>query len=356
MDNYQDGESTMHGWEHTDENYRCLGLYAATLALELPVLLARYLTVWLVVTLALHVSGHGEDSAAPWAQVAAFGPIAWSALALLTPRGGGWWWRERSGGREPSRGEQAVFNSAMKELQAQAPILLQIPDSWFVLDDARPDASVYGAALMLSTGALALQDGQLRGLLAHELGHLRSFDARLTVALNRLVLEPSIALTLYSNRPLTNHLARSPYPLPSGPHAPSPTAPSTPGPTSASPAPSPTRPRTPGFAGSHPPGLMRWLLNAFTTLLRGGLGLRLLAPAWAAVWREQEYAADRWAASIGQGEPLAEFLQTHALALDHPTPLMSLSSHTYPPVQLRIDRLSEHGGEQQGGQCGTPWI
>jgi hypothetical protein len=66
--------------------------------------------------------------------------------------------------------------------------------------------------------------------------------------------------------------------------------------------------------------LTRWATRMTIALLRGGLALRLTAPAWGQVWREQEYEADRFAAHIGWGEKLADFLEAEQLKHDHPIP------------------------------------
>jgi Zn-dependent protease with chaperone function len=278
-------------------------LYALTVACEIPTMLARYCAALVVAAVALHFSGAG-GSATLWAKLAACGPIVWSALALLDPRGGGWWWRQRAGGRLPSQREHELYENAIAALQSRVRMPLPLPASWFVLDLDTPEAAVYGHTLMLSRGALALnEDAQLQGLIAHELGHLQSIDTRLTVAVNRLMLKPC-----------------------QPPLDPSPTL---------------TPVRLPGR------GLLGWTAHMLALALRGGLGLRLRASAWGALWREQEYAADAWAAGVGAGEALADFLQTHTLELDHPIPLVGLTSHTHPPTELRIDRLRQAGAAQK---------
>lgn len=292
-------QGLVHEWEHRALQRKWLGLYALTLAFETPAMLARYIVGLVVAAVLLRLSGH-EGNAVHWARLAALGPIAWSALALLTPQGGGWWWRQRLGGRPPSVREREAYVSAMMQVQARTATPLPIPESFFVRDDPRCEAALYGHTLMLSRGALELKDGHLPALLAHQLGHMRGLDAKLTVAVNRLVLKPLPSL------------ARSP----------------------------------------------RSALGMVASLLCGGLGLRLTAPAWGAVWRAQEYEADRFTASIGWAIELAELLETHALELDHPVPLVSLTNHPHPPVELRIDRL-RHGPDPQqpsSPDTGPFWI
>src|SRR4029077_12711128 len=92
--------------------------------------------------------------------------------------------------------------------------------------------------------------------------------------------------------------------------------------------------------------LTRWATRMTIALLRGGLALRLTAPAWGQVWREQEYEADRFAARVGWGEKLADFLEAEQLEHDHPIPLVGLTDHTHPPTELRIEALRARAKKQ----------
>jgi Zn-dependent protease with chaperone function len=85
--------------------------------------------------------------------------------------------------------------------------------------------------------------------------------------------------------------------------------------------------------------LVVWLTRKAYTSCRGGLGLWLMKPLWGQVWRQGEYQADQYAASLGKADELAQFLQTHALAMDRPMPYPWLSDYTHPPVEHRIERL-----------------
>jgi Zn-dependent protease with chaperone function len=299
----------------TELELKHLALYGLTVALEVPAMIARYAAGLLVAAILLRVSGHEGASAARWAQLAALGPIAWSALALVTPKGGGWWWRQRLGGRAPSERERRVYESAIAQLQAGTSMPLRIADGWFVVDDPRAEAAVYGNTLMLSRGALELESRSLAALVAHQLGHLQGLDAKLTVAVNRLVIKPIAPVAQPATDPAECRRQTS-----------------TRGPSIAL-----LDRRAENTIAAV--GLTRWTAHKLTALLRGGLGLRLTAPTWAAIWREYEYEADRWAASIGQAQELADFLESHALKLDHPIPMVGLTSHTHPPTELRIDRL-----------------
>ena len=156
---------------------------------------------------------------------------------------------------------------------------------------------------MLSRGLL--ENEQLPAVLAHELGHLATSDGKLTAAINRLIINPL---------PKTRERLR--------------------------------REREVVVVGSERliltttlVGAAIWVVRFVVRFARGGLGLRFLAPAWGSYWREREYTADQYAASLGQAEELADFLEVHALIHDHPVPFIWLTERTHPPAELRIDRL-----------------
>lgn len=298
-------------------------LYAVTAALEAPVILARYAAIYVVAAIALQATGHPSTDAAEWAKLAIL-PAVWSAAALVNPAGGGWWWRQQLGGREPSKREFMAYRTSMAALEATTMILLPQPKQWFVVDESEPDAAVCGDTLMLTRGLLEGPSANLSAVLAHQLGHLQGIDARLTAALNRLVIDRP--------RPPKGHTEAKAPPILNPPTTPT----HTPNPT----------PRQPVVltGGKVENARITWTLTGWATrttiaLLRGGLALRLTAPAWGQVWREQEYEADRFAARIGWGEKLADLLEAEQLKHDHPIPLVWQSDHTHPPTELRIDAL-----------------
>jgi len=280
-----------------------------TAALELPVILARYLAIYVMAAIAMKATGHSTTEAGEWAKLAVL-PAVWSAAALVNPAGGGWWWQQQLGGREPSKREHLAYRAAMEELEAGSTMLLPQPKRWFVLEESEPDAAVCGDTLMFTRGLL--ESPHLTAVLAHQLGHLQGIDARLTAALKRLVI----------NREGERAGAKREK-------------------QTASP--------TPAQALASKQSLTRWAIRMTIELLRGGLALRVTSIGWGRVWREQEYDADRFAASIGRGEELADFLQAQTLKHDHPIPLVWLTDHTHPPTALRIEALRTLAKKQSPG-------
>ena len=279
-------------------------LYVLTFVMEVPVILVRMVIAWVLLGLVLLLSGHSTASALSLASYLALIPTAWSLVALVTPLGGGWWWRANLGGRKPSEREQSAYRDAIELLQAHTDGRLPVPSGWFVLDDPQPDAAVCGSTLMLSRGLL--ETDHLPGVLAHELGHLATPDGRLTAALNRLVIKPPPvgSESKDEQRAEVMILADDRIML--------------------------------GLFGLR--ALAR-LIGMTCRVARGGLGLRVTAPAWGAYWRAREYKADEYATSLGQADELADFLEIHALIHDHPVPFLWLTEHTHPPTELRVDKL-----------------
>jgi Zn-dependent protease with chaperone function len=292
-----------------------LSMYILALASEAPVILARYLLALLVVFAVLVIEGNPHGGL-EWALVALI-PTAWSTIALFNPTGGAWWWQTRAGGREPSKREQLAYQDAVQLLQSNAVRPLPLPEHWFVIDSPQPDAAVCANTLMLSHGLL--ETDHLPAVLAHELGHLGSPDARLTAALNRLIVLSTpfrAGAAAERPRPQMELVPRLQY-----------------------------TPRETPSAFDLEPGLTQALFGflrfLFITSLfaKGGLGLWLTGPIWGRYWRTREYHADQYAAGLGQADELADFLEVHALIHDNPIPFLWLTEHTHPPTELRIDRL-----------------
>lgn len=151
--------------------------------------------------------------------------------------------------------------------------------------------------MVLSRGLL--ETDSVAPVLAHELGHTGSLDGRLTEALDRLKLwgEPA--------KPADPRSEAAGQPI-----------------------------------GEQRRGLFAGLIGLIFRLAAGGCAAALLAPLWAAYWRSREYAADAYAASLGQGEDLARHLADIELSLDFPRRRFPFDLAEHPPVALRIERLT----------------
>jgi Zn-dependent protease with chaperone function len=223
--------------------------------------------------------------------------VLWSILGFLLP-GRGWVWGRRLGIRRPSLQEAAAIGDAFDLLQAARPELPSAAD-YRVLDDPVPFAAVRGRVVLFSR-AMVECDG-LAAVMGHELGHVNTLDGRITEALNRLSFwdDPLALSPTESDR--RSEMERNPDPR----------------------------------------GAIPWALMRLIARLSGGtIALRLLAPAWAAYWRAREYAADSYAAYLGQAEDLASHLCDQEQALDLPG-VGIFNKRQHPPVALRIERLYE---------------
>ncbi len=227
--------------------------------------------------------------------IVALAPLAWSVVALLVP-GRGRLWSRRLGARRPSDDEARAIEDADGLMRAIDPSLPLPPT--YVLDDPLPAGAARGRALLLTRGLLETADAA--AVYAHELGHLRSLDARLTEALDRLELWGD---------PL------GPLDTRQGPEEVDPD-------------------------DEHPRGILLGCLRWLICLAGGGCAEALLRPLWAAYWRSREYAADANAAKLGQGEDLARHLADNELPFDPPQRRFLLSRSEHPPVAHRIERLT----------------
>ncbi len=235
-------------------------------------------------------------SAESLAWVGALAPIAFSVAGLLRP-GRGWVWGRRLGARRPTAEEDALIAEALGLLRGADPGL-KAPAASYVLDAPLLQAGARGRALVLTRRLV--ESPSLPAVLAHELGHANTLDGRLREALARL------------------ELWGDPLGMPRPPR----------GSELRFEADSDRR-------GALLWGLMRWTLR----LAGGGDARRLLGWLWAAHWRSREYAADAYAASLGQGGELARFLTDQGLPFDAPQPGVLFRFDEHPPVALRLDRL-----------------
>jgi Zn-dependent protease with chaperone function len=250
-------------------------LYAVTFAVQALVAPLRAAVVYGPLWLTLTIFGQSTGLVPLLAWTAGYGPLILSLATLVLPLGG-WLWQQQSGGRTPSERERLIYEDAVAVLSQTDP-KLRSPRRWFVLDAPTINAAAYFDTLMVTRGLL--ESGNLEPVLAHELGHLNSSDARLAAALHRLTTPPRSRL--------------------------------------------------------------RFPLGTLGLLVSGAAGAWLMRLPWASYWRGREFQADRYAAQLGQGEALARFLEQHALEYDLPVPFPWLSEHSHPATEHRIDRLSQ---------------
>ena len=263
---------------------------------------ARWLLVWpLAATVRAIVPLGLSAGQAAW--IAALAPLAWSLVALLAPSRGRLWSR-RLGARRPSAEEALAIEDAHGLLRGIDASLPAPPT--YVLDDPLPVAAARGGAVLLSRGLLESPD--TAAVYAHELGHLRSLDARLTEALDRLQLWGDALAPAHVTEPERREVPVEEW-----------------------------------QRGGLLLGLLRWALR----LAGGGCAEAVLQPLWAAHWRSREHAADAYAARLGQAEDLARHLADNELPFDPPQRRLLLSRSEHPPVAHRIERL--HALAAEGG-------
>jgi Zn-dependent protease with chaperone function len=255
-----------------DLNFRWITLYLATWVLQWFTWVFRYFAALLVLVIVNWIGGWDLPVHLIALVIGAF-PLVLSLATLVLPLGG-WWLRQQSGARRPSEREQATFEVAFEELRGAYPYL-RPPHRWFVLDEASANAYSYANTLMVSRALL--ESPFFPAVLAHEMGHLNTSDARVTAAIYRIMTWP-----------------REPLGFPF---------------------------RLIGF------------------LISGRIGFWIMQKPWAIYWRRREHDADAYAASLGQGPALAAYLDTYALAGDLPTPFKDFGGTSHPWTEHRIEGL-----------------
>lgn len=249
-------------------------LYLATFALQVPCAAIRGFVAYPVIWLFFKLLGQPTSPVHLIALVVGYGPLALSLATLLLPLGS-WWWEQQAGGRSPSEREQLIYQDALTQLRQTNPSLRE-PRRWFVLDEESEGAAAYADTLMVTRGLL--DSGYLEAVLAHELGHLNTSDARLTAALCRITTPPR--------------------------------------------------------------GQVHRGLKTLSFLATGAIGMWPLRAAWGAYWRSREHHADHYAAHLGQANTLGEFLDERRALIDLPVPFVWLSEHSHPPTEHRVERLT----------------
>jgi Zn-dependent protease with chaperone function len=268
-------------------------LYAATLAGQLVAAFARGLIATISLEFISWISGW-PIPVEPIALVIAFGPLAVSLLCLLAPPLmapiNGRWWEMTTGGRPPEQDEQEAFDNAISELQEFDPNV-RPPRHWFVAEEPGHNAAAYAASLRVDRGLL--ESPYAAATIGHELGHLRTSDARLTSALNLLLILPMETPEI---RPL----------------------------------------RTLPFRG------LFWIAS-------GQAVLWFLGNAWEMYWRSREFAADEYAARLGQGPALANSLEQTSLPYERSIQRMRFSRASHPYTKPRIAKLRAFQPDRTAG-------
>jgi Zn-dependent protease with chaperone function len=273
-------------------------LYVIALVALIPTFICVFFIVGsltLLVTL-IH-SGHGNDTAATilaWGVPGAF--ILWATSGMLLPLGAGPYMADGLGARRPTQAELDVYEDAIETLGVRG-TGIRLPKHLYVLDVNDLNACVIADTLIVNRELL--NTGYAEAVIAHELGHLNSMDTRVSVAVNRL-----------------GSVARGTQPI--------------------------RQARADMLAQGQSLGCIAGTIVLITRLCSGALATNLTAPSWASWWRLREYAADDFAATLGQAEHLANMLEVHGLLYDTPIRRVWTTTHTHPPVALRIERLRQY--------------
>ena len=259
-------------------------LYLATFALQLPCAAIRAFVAYPPLWLTVKLIGQPTSIVHEIALLVGYGPLAFSLALLILPLDG-WWWEQSAGGRSPSEREQLVYEDTIEQLRQANPDL-RVPRRWFVIDEDIENAGAYVDTVMLSRGLL--DSGYLEAVLAHELGHLNTSDARITAALNRITTPPR--------------------------------------------------------------GEIRRGLKTLCFIASGAIGMWPLRAPWGAYWRSREHKADQYAANLGQAQALGEYLDERRALADMPVPFIWLTEEDHPWTEHRIERLTRAAQQQDSNQ------
>jgi Zn-dependent protease with chaperone function len=261
-------------------------LYVITLAGQWVAAAARWLIVFLVLILIKVITGW-PIPAEPIALVIALAPLAVSLLSIICPPLiapiDGRWWEISTGGRPPEQDEREAFDRAFNELQQHDPSL-RPPRHWFIAEEPGHNAAAYAASLRIDRGLL--ESPYAAAVIAHEMGHLRTSDARVTSALNLLLIRVTPTPEI--------------HPLNSLP-----------------------------FRG------LIWIAS-------GQAVMWIMDNAWEMYWRSREFTADQYAAHLGQATTLARSLEYDSLPHERSIQRMRFSRATHPYTKPRIAKLRAH--------------
>jgi Zn-dependent protease with chaperone function len=217
--------------------------------------------------------------------------------------------REAMGARKPTRAEHQKIINALQVIIALAPAHIRVaaPSHWLVLDAPTPDAYTLGSTVFLSRKAI--EESNLVGVIAHELGHIAHQDGDLVLAMRRFVI------------PLAYFVGVDRQFVPAGAVIG----------TGSSPHVQVIRNEDEKiFYRFQALQIKFWL--AFWC---GGLGLFLLGAEWARFWRARDFLADDYVVQLGQSERLIALLKNWE-HVDVAQPFL-LTNRPY--TAERLDRL-----------------
>jgi Zn-dependent protease with chaperone function len=267
-------------------------LYTVTLAGQLLGAIARAFIAAIVLGI-IHLLTGWPIPINPIALTIAFAPLLASLLSVICPPLiapiDGRWWEMSTGGRPPEEDEREAFEQAFSELQEVDPTL-RPPRHWFVAEDPGRNAAAYASSLRVERGLL--ESPYAAAVIAHEMGHLRTSDSHLTSALNLLLIVPMETPELHSL-----------WSLP--------------------------------FRG------LLWFAS-------GQAVQWLTANTWEMYWRSREFAADEYAARLGQAHALAQSLTSESLPYERSIRAMRFSRATHPYTKPRIARLNAYRTPAEG--------
>jgi hypothetical protein len=309
---------------HTNNTGQAFTLFVLTLILELISIYPRY-WVGRAIIFPLYALGHIlaifsvipdiERQAerlfslhaflvnAAW--IIAWAPLVVAVLSLLIlPTGGNLLTRFALGARHPSERERMAVTDSLRQLNMYARVGTKAPSHWYVVDEVAPRAFTIGSTLYLTRELI--KSPYLTPLLASEYSRLNSWDGLLTLALRRFVLPPIYFLTKLGNPLQVVKVVKDVTPK-------------------GDPA---------AGGGLSCMAVIGWIV---LFLAGGGLGVRILNPLWARFWRQRVFAADYFAARLGQASGMIEYLERYEF-FDVAVPFFNSQQ---PPVELRIDRLND---------------
>jgi Zn-dependent protease with chaperone function len=264
-----------------------LRLYLVTLGIQGFI---WYWAVWLVWSVMGWFGGLPLDPEAA-GFVGALGLCCWSASAFWWP-GEGRRWHEHVGAFDLSDREGRQMDFAFGVLGDAATARLK-ELGVYVVDTDDLFAFVRGIALIVSRGLVWSEF--LAAVLAHELGHVSSTDARLMQALDRMVLWGDPLVRGRDEDTLREY----------GPLA----------------------------------AFVSGCLRLFLRLAGGSLTLRALSPQWASYWRGRERVADGNAIALSQNILLGRYLKGWKQPTDCAKPRLLFNLQQYERVEKRLDYL-----------------